>query len=145
MSNLDKCIKNCCFLCICHGYIFIIVFLSLYKILQKLLSSKIIILVYFSFRLLLPRKSTVMHRIWSDSHTATMAAKLPRLNVSRSSAKSQFRFCRTLFAQSTSGLYSLAVFWARGDLSTNHEVNRTGDQRRGATWHERARERESQN
>jgi len=77
-----------------------------------------------------------------------MAAKLPRLNVSRSSAKSQFRFCRTLFAQSTSGLYSLAVFRARGDLSTNHEVNRKrerGNKLAREKERKRERERESRN
>lgn len=42
------------------------------------------------------------------AHTAVAATKLPRLNVSRSSAKSQFRFCRTLFAQSVRAAYTLS-------------------------------------
>ena len=116
---------------------------------MKLLPFIIIISVYSSFQLLLPRKFTVMRRnLIRFAHTAAVATKLPRLNVSRSSAKSQFRFCRTLFAQSTNGLYSL-VFRARGDLSTNQRgesQERTGKQlgekERGGEREERDKERE---
>lgn len=58
------------------------------------------------------------------SVTAT-AARLPRLNVSRSSAESQFRFRRTLFTPSTNRpVVSCRLFRARGDLPTNHGVDR---------------------
>lgn len=60
---------------------------------------------------------------------AMTAAELPRLNVSPSSAKSQFRFCQILFAQSTETAYTLAVFRVCGDLSTNHDDH--DDQDRG--------------
>lgn len=83
-----------------------------------------------------------MHRTRTD---ARAVAELPRLNVSRSSTKSQFRFRRDpLCTKYERPILSRAVFRARGDLSTNHDVDRKRERgiRSRARAEERTRERE---